>query len=63
MLQNIIIKWLAPYGFNNTFTLAIDKDFAEEMGIETYSDLAKYSNTLTFGAEYDFLKEKMEFLA
>ena len=52
------IKWLAPYGFNNTFTLAIDKDFAEEMGIETYSDLAKNSSTLTFGAEYDFFERE-----
>lgn len=48
------VIWLEQYGFNNTFTLAIDSEKAEELNIETYSDLAKNSDELIFGAEYDF---------
>ena len=35
-------------------TSCIPKDLAEKYNIKTYSDLAKYSEELTFGAEYDF---------
>lgn len=48
------VIWTEPYGFNNTFTLAMKKDKAEAMGIETFSDLGEKSDTLRFGAEYDF---------
>ena len=48
------IKWLDLYGFNNTYALALKKDLAEELGIETYSDLASKGGDLVFGAEYDF---------
>jgi len=52
------IKWMEPYGFNNTFALAMDKDLSEEMKIETYSDLSSKSNELVFGAEYDFYERE-----
>jgi len=48
------VIWLEQYGFNNTYTLAIDGEKAKELNIETYSDLANKSDELTFGAEYDF---------
>lgn len=48
------LTWVNMYGFNNTFGLVVRKDLAEEYNIKTYSDLAKYSNEFTFGAEYDF---------
>lgn len=48
------IIWLDKYGFNNTFTLAVNKDVAEKYNLETYSDLAKVSDKLILGAEYDF---------
>ena len=52
------IKVLDPYGFNNTYGLAIRKDLSEKYNIKTYSDLAKYSEDLTFGAEYDFYERE-----
>lgn len=52
------IKWMEAYGFNNTFALVMDKDLAEEMEINTYSDLALKGNNLTFGAEYDFYERE-----
>lgn len=52
------IHWTGKYGFNDTFGIAMKKDVAEEMGIRTYSDLAKKSSELTFGAEYDFYERE-----
>lgn len=51
-------KWIGMYGFNNTYGLAIRKEIADKYNIKTYSDLAKYSKDLVFGAEYDFYERK-----
>jgi osmoprotectant transport system substrate-binding protein len=52
------IKWFDPYGFNDTFALAVKKSLAESKKLKTYSDLAKISNTLKFAAEYDFYERE-----
>lgn len=46
--------WTGLFGFNDTFGLAVRKDIADEYNLKTYSDLAKISDKLVFGAEYDF---------
>ena len=48
------IYWSELYGFNDTYGIAIKKELSETMGITTYSDLAKISDQLKFGAEHDF---------
>ncbi len=50
------MSWLGMYGFNNTYGLVVRTEIAEKYGIETYSDLAKADENLTFGAEYDFFE-------
>ncbi len=52
------IEWLELYGFNNTYGLAMKEDKADEMGIETYSDLAEKADDLHFAAEYDFFERE-----
>lgn len=52
------IRWTGLYGFNNTYALAMKRSVAEEMGIETYSDLAAEGKDLVFGAEYDFYERE-----
>ncbi|NLJ37295.1 MAG: glycine/betaine ABC transporter substrate-binding protein [Candidatus Atribacteria bacterium] len=52
------LVWLPTFGFNDTFTLAVKADLAEKLNIKTYSDLAKVSNQLIFGAEPDFFERK-----
>lgn len=52
------LTWRGMYGFNNTFGLAVRKDIADRYGLETYSDLAAVSDTLVFGAEYDFYERQ-----
>ena len=37
-------EWLAPFGFNNTYALAVTAQFAEENGLATVADLAEYIN-------------------
>lgn len=37
--------WLRPLGFDNTYTLAMRREHAEELGIETITDIAEYIKT------------------
>lgn len=46
------------YGFNNTYSIAIRKEIAEKYNLKTFSDLAKVSDQLIFGAEYDFFERE-----
>lgn len=55
--QKLGLKWTGLYGFNNTFALAVRRDVAEQYGIETYSDIAKVSPDLVFGANPDFFEK------
>lgn len=48
------IKVLDSIGFNNTYTLAMDSNVAKEYGIETYSDLTKYSKGFVFSPTLAF---------
>lgn len=48
------IKWLKPLGFNNTYTLAVSSKAYDQYKVETFSDLAKVSSNLVFGAEHEF---------
>ena len=46
------------FGFNNTYSLGLRTDLAEKYDIKTFSDLAKYAENFTFGAEYDFFERE-----
>lgn len=46
---------LETFGFNNTYTLAFDEARAEELGVETFSDFAAYSQDFTLGAVFEFI--------
>lgn len=48
------LKWLPPYGFNNSYGLALFREKADKYGLKTYSDLTRYPDLFIFGAEYDF---------
>ena len=43
------------FGFNNTYTLALDENIAEENNIVTFSDFAKHSKEYTLGAVFEFI--------
>lgn len=48
--------WLEPFGFSNSQSLAIPTDFALHHQINTISELARVSDTLTIAAPPEFLK-------
>jgi len=43
------------FGFNNTYTLALDESKAEELGVVTFSDFAEHSKDFTLGAVFEFI--------
>lgn len=55
MKERYNLEMLKPHGYNNTYTLAVRKDFAEKNNLETFSDLKRISNNLTIGATMEFL--------
>ena len=53
-LEKYNFVWTGNFGFNDSYGLAVKKDIAKKYNLKTYSDLAKVSDKLIFGAEYDF---------
>lgn len=49
------LVWLEPLGFNNTYALAMRQEQADELGVETISDLQAIAGDLTFGGTQEFL--------
>lgn len=50
------IDWLNPLGFNNTYTMTVRKELAEELNLKTISDLVPHTPNLIIGAEMEFLE-------
>ncbi|MCC5912076.1 MAG: glycine/betaine ABC transporter substrate-binding protein [Clostridiaceae bacterium] len=48
--------WLDQLGFNNTYTLTVREQMAEELGLETFSDLLDHDEDLVLGATFEFLE-------
>lgn len=58
LLEKFNVKTLANLGFNNTYTLAVRPDTAEQYGLETFSDLAEVSEELRLGATIEFMNRE-----
>ena len=48
------IKWMEPYGFNNTYAMMVTRETANKYGLETVSDLAEVAHEMTLGGSYVF---------
>jgi len=48
------ITWLLPFGFNNSQSLTVRQDFAQQYHLKTISDLVPLANQLTIGAPPEF---------
>lgn len=55
LVQKDNLQLLKPFGFNNTYTLAVTQDTAKKYNLNSFSDLAKVSNQLILGCEFEFL--------
>jgi glycine betaine/choline ABC-type transport system substrate-binding protein len=47
--------WLEPIGLNNTYALAMRREQAEELGVETISDLEEVAGDLKLGGSQEFI--------
>ncbi len=54
------IVWLDPTEFNNTYALALKEEYAEEMGIETISDLEPHAADLNIGTSVEFSERELD---
>jgi len=54
--EQLNIKWMEPYGFNNTYAMVVTKETAEKYNLETISDLAEIGDELTLGCTYVFVE-------
>ena len=50
------MEWLSPFGFENTYAIAVPKALAEQYHLRYISDLAPIAGQLTLGAEPDFFE-------
>ena len=56
--EQLGLTWIGLYGFNNTYTLAMNKQAADKLQINTISELAKISNEVIFGGNYDYIERE-----
>lgn len=52
------ISWMEPYGFNNTYAIAVTKAAADKYHLEKSSDLKGVSENLVFGGENEFFNRE-----
>lgn len=57
-LKRYDLVWLAPFGFSNSYAMAIPEQKADELGIVTISDLAAHADELRVGVSHEFLNRK-----
>jgi osmoprotectant transport system substrate-binding protein len=50
------LVWLKPLGFNNTYTLTMRRDQAQELGVQKISDLEAHKDNLRSGFTHEFLE-------
>lgn len=48
------IKWMQPYGFNNTYAMVVTRATAEKYNLRTITDLAAVGNQLVLGCTHTF---------
>jgi len=52
------LTWLAPFGFNNTYALALDEAVAERLGVSRISDLLAQQEDIRAGLSHEFLNRE-----
>lgn len=52
------MSWISLYGFENTYTLALRPETAEQYNLKTISDLSAVSDQLVFGANFDYFERE-----
>lgn len=48
------IKWMKPYGFNNTYAMVVTQETAEKYNLKTITDLADVADQMVMAGSYVF---------
>ena len=56
--DNYNMSWVSLYGFENTYTLAVRPETAQQYNLQKISDLAAVSDQLIFGANFDYFERE-----
>lgn len=56
--DNYNMSWVSLYGFENTYTLAVRPETAQQYNLQKISDLAVVSDQLIFGANFDYFERE-----
>ena len=56
--ENYNMTWIARYGFNNTYCIAVREDIARRYNLKTTSDLAAVAGELIFGSNPDYFERE-----
>lgn len=52
------VAWLQPFGFNNTYALALREDLAAALGVRSISDLARHAARVRAGFSVEFMNRE-----
>ncbi|MFT5050867.1 MAG: osmoprotectant transport system permease protein [Chlamydiales bacterium] len=52
------VEWLQPFGFDNTYAIAVDRDFAARLGLERISDLVEVEEPIRAGLGIEFVNRE-----
>ena len=56
--QDFGIRWLKPFGFNNTYAMVVRAEDAERDGLRTISDFARLAPQRTIGFSFEFAERQ-----
>lgn len=56
--DNYNMSWVSLYGFENTYTLAVRPETAQQYNLQKISDLVAVSDQLIFGANFDYFERE-----
>ncbi|MEA4987873.1 MAG: glycine betaine ABC transporter substrate-binding protein [Anaerovorax sp.] len=52
------MTWMTPFGFNNTYCIALKSEVADKYGLEKISDLKGHSSDMIVGSDFDWLERE-----
>jgi len=52
------VRWLPPFGFSNSYALAVRGELARELGLQSVSDLVPHMGELRAGVSHEFLNRQ-----
>ena len=52
--EDMDLEWPTFFGFDDTYSIAVRKDIAQQYNLHTFSDLVGVADKLSLGAEYQF---------